>query len=105
MPPAIALFRIGQVVHHRLYDYRGVIVDADPSFRLTEAWYEANAKSSPPKDKPWYYVLVHGTVHRTYVPEVNLEPDMAGDPINHPDLNQFFDEQCDDGYVSRRRGN
>lgn len=27
---ANALFSIGDVVHHKLFDYRGVIVDVDP---------------------------------------------------------------------------
>ncbi len=27
-----AAFRIGQLVHHRLFDYRGVVIDVDPVF-------------------------------------------------------------------------
>ena len=53
-------FAIGQVVHHRLFDYRGVVVDIDATFSLTEAWYDQVAKSRPPKDAPWYRVLVGG---------------------------------------------
>jgi len=54
-----AKFHIGQVVEHRLFHYRGVIIDVDASFTLTEEWYRLMAKSRPPKDKPWYTVLVH----------------------------------------------
>ena len=33
-------FSVGELVHHRLFDYRGVIVDVDQNFRGTEDWYE-----------------------------------------------------------------
>ena len=83
-------FSIGQIIHHRLFDYRGVIVDVDPVFSGTEEWYETVALSKPPKDKPWYYVLVDGAAHQTYVAERNLEPDKSGVPVNHPLLKEFF---------------
>ena len=72
---ARAKFAVGDLVYHRLFDYRGVVVDVDPTFESTEEWYEAVAKSRPPKDKPWYHVLVHEAMHSTYVAERNLEPD------------------------------
>lgn len=83
-------FSIGQLIHHQLFDYRGVIVDVDEKFRGTEEWYETVAKTRPPKDKPWYHVLVHGEAHATYVAERNLEPDTSQEPIVHPMLNHFF---------------
>ena len=33
-----AKFRIGQVVRHRVFPFRGVIFDGDPEFALTELW-------------------------------------------------------------------
>ena len=83
-------FSIGQVIHHKLFDYRGVIVDVDPVFSGTEEWYEKVALSRPPKDRPWYHVLVDGATHQTYVAERNLEPDESGMPVNHPLVNEFF---------------
>lgn len=85
-----ARFRIGQPVHHRLFDYRGVIFDVDPAFSLGEDWYERMARSLPPKDAPWYHVLVHDATHSTYVAERNLEPDLTGAPVEHPALTRFF---------------
>lgn len=41
-------FQLGQVVKHRLSGYRGVIIDADPEFQLSEDWYDQVAKSRPP---------------------------------------------------------
>ena len=89
-PIARVRFSIGQLVHHRLFDYRGVIVDVDPVFQGTEDWYEQMAKSRPPKDKPWYHVLVHASEHTTYVAEQNLEPDDSDHPVEHPMVDQFF---------------
>ena len=68
-------FCIGQLIHHRLFNYHGVILSVDPEFRNTDEWYEKMAKSRPPKDKPWYHVQVHGGGGTRYVAEQNLELD------------------------------
>jgi heat shock protein HspQ len=83
-------YSIGELVHHRMFDYRGVIVDVDPRFQGTEEWYQAVARSRPPKDEPWYHVLVHGSEQSTYVAERNLEPDSETGPITHPMVEHFF---------------
>ena len=85
-----AKFAVGDLVRHQLFDYRGVIFDVDPTCQAPDEWYETVARSRPPKDKPWYHVLVHGAVHTTYVAERNLERDDSEDPISHPMLGQFF---------------
>ena len=100
-----ANFRVGQLVHHRLFDYRGVIVDVDPVFQGTDQWYDTMAQSRPPKDAPWYHVLVHNAVHQTYVAERNLEPDETEEPIDHPLLDDHFDRFEDAAYHTRRRTN
>ena len=92
-------FNIGQLVHHLLFDYRGVIVDVDATFQGTEAWYEQVAKSRPPKDRPWYHVLVHSAQHMTYVAERNLEPDKLHQPIEHPLLEHFFSDFKNGHYI------
>jgi len=94
-------FSVGELVHHRLFDYRGVIVDVDRDFQGTAEWYEAVAKTRPPKNKPWYHVLVHGKTHSTYVAEQNLDPDDSGEPINHPMLEYFFSKFENGMYVRK----
>ncbi|MCF7981154.1 MAG: heat shock protein HspQ [Pseudomonadales bacterium] len=88
--PKQAKFYVGQLIEHELFDYRGVIIDVDPYFMLTDEWYQLMAKSRPPKDHPWYRVLVHNSNHETYVAEQNLRADKDGDQINHPDLRLYF---------------
>ena len=98
-------FAVGDLVHHRLFDYRGVVVDVDPSFQSWDDWYEAVATSRPPKDKPWYHVLVHEAAHTTYVAERNLEPDESVAPIRHPLLNRFFSRFESGRYVREEQVN
>lgn len=85
-----AKFSIGQCIQHRLFDYRGVIVDVDAEFLGSNEWYDEVASSRPPKDEPWYHVLVHDADNETYVAERNLEQDQTYEPVNHPLLNEFF---------------
>ena len=98
-------FAVGQLVLHKLFDYRGVIIDVDAVFQGTDEWYEFMAKSRPPKDKPWYHVLVHGAQHRTYVSERNLRADNSAQPVQHPDLEEYFEGISGSTYVPRRRAN
>ncbi len=95
-------YGVGQLVHHRLFDYRGVVIDVDPVFSLSDEWYDQVAQSRPPKDAPWYRVLVGGALHETYVAERNLEPDVLGAPIEHPLLSDFFDTFENGHYVRSR---
>ncbi|MFI0460110.1 MAG: heat shock protein HspQ, partial [Candidatus Thiodiazotropha endolucinida] len=67
-----AKFGVGELVYHRLFDYRGVIVDVDAKFMLSDEWYDQVARTRPPKDQPWYRVLVHSANNETYVAERNL---------------------------------
>ncbi len=48
---------------------------------------------------------MHDAEHTTYVAERNLEPDLTGEPIRHPDLGLYFDEQRDGLYLRRQPSN
>jgi len=100
-----AKFQVGQIIHHRMFGYIGVVFDVDPTCQATDEWYQQVARSCPPKDKPWYHVLVHDATHTTYVAEQNLDADAAGTPIRHPLLEEFFDGFEDGRYCTRRRAN
>ena len=102
---SVAKFSIGQVVQHQLFDYRGVIIDVDYKFLGSEEWYEQVARSRPPKDQPWYHVLVSDAVHQTYVAERNLEASEDNIPIRHPFLDYYFTGMEDGHYQLRSRKN
>lgn len=100
-----ARFAVGDLVYHKLFDYRGVVADVDPYFMLTDEWYENVARSRPPKDQPWYFVLVHDATHNTYVAERNLEDDTSTDPILHPLVALRFGEFKDGRYTRSQKSN
>lgn len=96
-PKQIASFNIGQVIQHKRFNYRGVIVDVDPSFQGSDEWYNENAETAPPKDAPWYHVIVDEEDVVTYVAERNLIADFDDLPVQHPMLEDFFSGFGGDG--------
>ncbi|OOG28591.1 DNA-binding protein [Thioalkalivibrio denitrificans] len=100
-----AMYSIGQIIHHRLFGYRGVVVDVDPVFQGTEEWYEAMAQSRPPRDEPWYHVLVDGQPVETYVAQRNLEPGDPSVPVEHPYVETFFSSFENGMYRARTQVN
>lgn len=105
MTAAVARFEVGQLVSHRLFGYRGVIYDVDPVFGLSDDWYDQMARSQPPRDAPWYHVLVDGATHTTYVAERNLLPDETGAPVDHPLVGEYLGAFGDGRYAPGRRAN
>lgn len=101
-----AKFRIGQVVRHRIFPFRGVIFDVDPEFNNTEEWYEAiPPEVRPRKDQPFYHLLAENseTEYIAYVSEQNLLEDETGDPVRHPQLRTMFDKMPDGHYEPKDR--
>jgi heat shock protein HspQ len=99
-----AKFRIGQVVRHRIYPFRGVIFDVDPTFNNTEEWWNAIPEDvRPVRDQPFYHLLAENeeTEYVAYVSEQNLIPDMTGEPVRHPQVDEIFEELTDGSYVPR----
>ena len=86
-------FSIGQVVRHRIYPFRGVIVDVDPEFNNSEEWWQAIPEEvRPRKDQPFYHLLAENehTSYLAYVSEQNLLIDESGIPVDHPDVARVF---------------
>jgi len=98
--PKEAKFDIGQLITHKLFDYRGVIVDIDPIYLGSEEWYQKMAKSKPPKNAPWYKVLVNDSLYETYVAERNLRADTSIDSIDHPMILTYFDDFQGGKYIN-----
>ncbi len=95
-------FQPGQIVRHRRYGYRGVIVSADPRCQAEADWY-TNNRTQPDQNQPWYHVLVDGTPTATYAAQSNLEADPSGEPVDHPLLREFFDGLADGQYQRNDR--
>lgn len=91
-------FERGQLVQHRRYGYRGVVVDLNLRCRAPDEWYQSN-QTQPDRNQPWYHVLVHGSDAVTYAAESNLDRDDSGQPIAHPLVEVFFSHFAGDRYV------
>ena len=92
-PVAHARFAIGDVVRHRVFDFRGVIFDVDPVFANTDEWYDAIPEAiRPHKDQPFYHLLAENaeSSYVAYVSQQNLLPDDSGDPVDHPAVAGLF---------------
>jgi len=97
-------YDLGVVVIHQRYRYRGVIVSVDPRCMAGDTWYQSN-KTQPPREQPWYHVLVHDSGGlSTYVAQSNLEEDASGCPINHPRIQCYFAD-FQEGRYQLKEGN
>ena len=106
--PIKAKFSIGEVVKHRLFDFRGVIYDVDFEFNNSEEWYQSIPKDvRPRKDQPFYHLLAENEeiTYEAYVSEQNLLLDdkkkrkhqNKKKPISHPLIKEIFNGQNQDG--------
>ena len=106
MPDSVtARFSIGDVVRHRMFDFRGVVFDIDPVFANSEEWYEAIPEHiRPSKDQPYYHLLAENLENSyvAYVSQQNLLEDSENGPIEHPGVDEMF-EAYDSGRYELRR--
>jgi heat shock protein HspQ len=104
MEPKKAKYAIGDIVKHRLYDFRGVVFDVDPIFSNSEEWYNAIPEESRPrKDQPFYHLFAENaeTEYIAYVSEQNLVPDTSKEPVRHPQISDVFERDAKGRYRTR----
>src|SRR5215208_3264814 len=102
----LARFAIGEVVRHKLFDFRGVIFDVDPVFANSEEWYDSIPESlRPPKDQPFYHLLAENSesAYIAYVSQQNLVADDSDEPIDHPAIPDMFEDLKGGRYRLRRQ--
>ena len=100
-----ARFGIGDIVKHRVFDFRGVVFDIDPVFANSEEWYQAIPEDVRPKrDQPFYHLLAENddSSYVAYVSQQNLLGDSEGGPIDHPSVAQLFEDFRGGRYRLRR---
>ena len=99
-----ARFAPGDIVRHRMFDFRGVIFDVDPVFANSDEWYEAIPEDiRPAKEQPYYHLLAENddSSYIAYVSQQNLVVDPDGGPIDHPQVEVMFDGLGDGRYRVR----
>ena len=98
-------FAIGEVVRHRIFDFRGVIFDIDPVFANSEEWYQSIPEHvRPKKDQPFYHLFAENaeSSYIAYVSQQNLVDDAEHGPVNHPAIEGYFDGWQDKRYPLKR---
>ncbi len=98
-------FAIGDIVRHRVFDFRGVIFDVDPVFQNSDEWYDAIPEQiRPRKDQPFYHLLAENTEssYVAYVSQQNLILDETEEPVDHPAIAGLFGEYDGGRYQLRR---
>jgi heat shock protein HspQ len=103
-PIASSRFGVGDVVRHRLFDFRGVIFDIDPIFANSEEWYQSIPEDvRPSKDQPFYHLLAENgdSSYVAYVSQQNLIGDSGAGPVDHPGIGDLFGEFHDGRYPLR----
>src|SRR5438270_10928962 len=101
----LARFGIGDVVKHRVFDFRGVVFDVDPEFANSEEWYDAIPEAlRPSKDQPFYHLLAENaeSTYVAYVSQQNLVTDDSDEPVEHPAIASMFDPIEEGRYRLRR---
>ena len=89
-----ARFAPGDIVRHRMFDFRGVVFDVDPVFANSEEWYQAIPEAiRPAKEQPYYHLLAEGedSAYIAYVSQQNLVADGDEGPVDHPQVEAMFD--------------
>jgi heat shock protein HspQ len=104
-PVSHARFSIGDVVRHRMFDFRGVVFDVDPIFGNSDEWYEAIPEDiRPDKAQPFYHLLAENSdsSYVAYVSQQNLLLDDSDEPVDHPAIGGLFDAYADGRYRLKR---
>ena len=101
-----ARFAIGDVVRHKLYDFRGVVFDVDPVFANSEEWWESIPQEArPEREQPYYHLLAENgeSSYIAYVSQQNLTEDGESGAVEHPSVDELFDD-FEGGKYRLRRG-
>ena len=104
-PVAHARFNIGDVVRHRLLEFRGVVFDVDPVFANSEEWYQSIPEDvRPAKEQPFYHLFAENSdsSYIAYVSQQNLVRDDSDELVDHPAIPGLFDGYEDGHYHLRR---
>jgi heat shock protein HspQ len=102
---AEAAFSIGDVVRHRILDFRGVVFDIDPVFANSDEWYESIAEPIRPiKNQPFYHLFAENgeSSYIAYVSQQNLLSDHEQGPVNHPGIGTVFEGWDGNQYQLKR---
>ncbi|EGD78772.1 hemimethylated DNA binding domain-containing protein [Salpingoeca rosetta] len=91
-------FRVGQVIRHKRYGYRGIIIGWDTFAKAPDGWFEKMGVNKEHRSDPFYSVLVDTRdrgprPQTTYVWQGNIDVDVTDSDkasISHPEKGRYF---------------
>lgn len=95
-------FNLGDIIIHREQNFRGVIVDVDADYQGTDDWYDQFTTNEPSKSAPWYHILVDEEGSMAYVSEQNIYVDSSNEEIEHPMVDDIFEDYDAGHYLPRQ---
>ncbi len=95
-------FNLGDIIIHREQKFRGVIVDVDADFQGSQDWYDQYTTNEPAKNAPWYHVLIDEESTMAYVSEQNIYVDSSNTEIDHPMVDDVFEDYKSGHYLPRQ---
>ncbi|XP_064628379.1 uncharacterized protein LOC135487980 [Lineus longissimus] len=104
--PSHVKFRVGQVIRHKRWGYRGIIIGWDETAKAPESWLQQN---HPPGKGHWrqhpnYSVLVDTRdrmqPQTTYVAEENMDV-VSDTKVIHPEIDDYFENYDGAQYIPR----
>jgi len=103
-PPHIQ-FRVGQVIKHKKWGYRGVIIGWDEKARAPQEWLaQMHQDNDRWQHQPNYAILVdtrdRAAPQITYVPQENIEV-VKHTKILHPNVEDYFENFDGSQYLPR----
>jgi len=103
-PPNVK-YRVGQVIKHLRWGYRGVIIGWDETARAPEAWIREMHKSNRDWSRQPNYAILVDTRDRTapqitYVPQENIEV-VKHTKVLHPSVEDYFEHFDGSQYLPR----
>ncbi|XP_065176959.1 uncharacterized protein LOC135806660 [Sycon ciliatum] len=107
--PSDLQFRVGEVVYHNEWHWRGVVIAWDSHAKVPDYWLQENGIASDHESlsQPWYLVLVDEKDKAgatAYVPQHSLSADeLAVEGVSHPQLVTYFKSarRPDNRYVAQ----
>ena len=97
-------YRVGQIIKHKKFGYRGVIIGWDYKAKAPDNWLQVNHFDPSWRKQPNYSVLVdvrdRTDVQTTYVVEENIEI-ITDSHIEHPEVEAYFVSFDRDQYSPR----
>jgi len=103
--PPVVKYRVGQVVKHAKWGYKGVIIGWDETARAPDDWLsQMHGENAEWKTQPNYAVLVdtrdRAVPQITYVPQQNMQV-IKYTKIMHPAVDDYFEHFDGSQYLPR----